>query len=93
MSQDHPTDVETRAELLTLRALLLLTLGELANLRPDTDRFLSDTKKELIRALGSVRIEPEALQPALRARAVAFAEDWFTHIHFKDEDTPPPPGH
>ena len=46
MSQDHPTDVETRAELLTLRA-----------------------------------------------RAVAFAEDWFTHIHFKDEDTPPPPGH
>ena len=46
-----------------------------------------------MRALGGVRIEPEALQPQLRARAVAFAEDWFTHIHFKDDDSPPPPGH
>ena len=86
-------DVETRAEMLALRALLLLTLGELANLRPDTDRFLSDTKRELVRALGGVRIEPEALQPELRAHAVAFAEDWFTHIHFKDDDSPLPPGH
>ena len=86
-------DIETRAELLSLRALLLLTLGELANQRPDSDRFLSQVRSELIRALGQVRIEPEALQPQLRARAVAFAEDWFTHIHFKDDDTPPPPGH
>ena len=86
-------DIETRAELLSLRALLLLTLGELANQRPDSDRFLSQVRSELIRALGQVRIEPEALQPALRARAVAFAEDWFTHIHFKDDDSPPPPGH
>ena len=86
-------DIETRAELLTLRALLLLTLGELANRRPDSDRFLSETRRELVRALSSVRIEPEALQPELRARAVAFAEDWFTHIHFKDGDSPPPPGH
>ena len=86
-------DIETRAELLSLRALLLLTLGELANQRPDSDRFLAQVRGELIRALGQVRIEPEALQPALRARAVAFAEDWFTHIHFKDDDSPPPPGH
>jgi len=93
MSEPKPIDIETRAELLTLRALLLLTLGELANLRPDTDAFLSGARHELVRALGSVRIEPEALQPELRARAVAFAEDWFTHIHFKDDDTPPPPGH
>ena len=86
-------DIETRAELLSLRALLLLTLGELANQRPDSDRFLAQVRAELIRALGQVRIEPEALQPQLRARAVAFAEDWFTHIHFKDDDSPPPPGH
>jgi len=86
-------DIETRAELLALRALLLLTLGELANLRPDSDQFLGRTRSELIRALGSVRIEPETLQPELRARAVAFAEDWFTHIHFKDDDSPPPAGH
>ncbi len=86
-------DIETRAELLSLRALLLLTLGELANQRPDSDRFLAQVRAELIRALGQVRIEPEAMQPQLRARAVAFAEDWFTHIHFKDDDTPPPPGH
>ena len=86
-------DIETRAELLSLRALLLLTLGELANQRPDSDRFLAQVRGELIRALGQVRIEPEALQPALRARAVAFAEDWFTHIHFKDDESPPPPGH
>jgi hypothetical protein len=79
-------DAETRAELLALRALLLLTLGELANLRPDTDSFLAQTRKELIRALGSVRIEPEAIQPEVRSRAVAFAEDWFSHIHFKDDD-------
>ena len=86
-------DIETRAELLSLRALLLLTLGELANARPDSDRFLSQVRAELIRALGQVRIEPEELQPQLRARAVAFAEDWFTHIHFKDDDSPPPAGH
>lgn len=86
-------DIETRAELLALRALLLLTLGELANLRPDTDRFLSQTKRELLRALSSVRIEPEELQSELRARCVAFGEDWFTHIHLKDDDSPPPPGH
>ncbi len=93
MSQTTSNDVEIRAELLTLRALLLLTLGELANLRPDTNRFLVETRRELVRALGSVRIEPEELQPQLRARAVAFAEDWFTHIHFKDDDSPPPHGH
>ena len=86
-------DVELRAELLTLRALLLLTLGELANQRPDSDRFLSGARRELVRALGQVRIEPEAAQAELRQRAVAFAEDWFTHIHFKDDDSPPPPGH
>ncbi len=86
-------DIETRAELLSLRALLLLTLGEVANTRPDSDRFLSQVRAELIRALGQVRIEPEELQPQLRARAVAFAEDWFTHIHFKDDDSPPPMGH
>ena len=86
-------DIETRAELLSLRALLLLTLGELANQRPDSDRFLAQGADQLAAHLGQVRIEPEALQPALRARAVAFAEDWFTHIHFKDDDTPPPPGH
>jgi hypothetical protein len=93
MSEKASNDVEIRAELLTLRALLLLTLGELANLRPDTDRFLAGTRQELFRALGSVRIEPAELQPELRARAIAFAEDWFTHIHFKDDDSPPPPGH
>ncbi len=93
MTDKTSADLEVRAELLALRALLLLTLGELANLKPDTDQFLSGTRRELVRALGSVRIEPEALQPALRARAVAFAEDWFTHIHFKDDDSPPPPGH
>lgn len=83
-------DAELRAELLTLRALLLLTLGELANLRPDTDAFLSQARRELVRALGAVRIEPEAMQAEVRARAVAFAEDWFTHIHFKDDDGPSP---
>ena len=93
MSDKTAAELETRAELLALRALLLLTLGELANLRPDTESFLAATKRELVRALGGVRIEPEALQPQLRARAVAFAEDWFTHIHFKDDDSPPPPGH
>jgi hypothetical protein len=93
MSETTSNDLDTRAELLTLRALLLLTLGELANLRPDTNRFLVETRRELVRALGSVRIEPAELQPALRARAVAFADDWFTHIHFKEDDSPPPPGH
>jgi hypothetical protein len=82
--------VETRAELLTLRALLLLTLGEVANQRPDTDRFLTAARNELVRALSNVRIEPEALQDAVRARAVEFARDWFTHIHFKDDDSPAP---
>ena len=93
MSDNPSNDIEIRAELLTLRALLLLTLGELANLRPDTNHFLVETRRELVRALGSVRIEPAELQPQLRARAVAFAEDWFTHIHFKDDDSPPPHGH
>ena len=83
-------DVETRAELLTLRALLLLTLGELANLRPDSDRFLTAARNELVRALSHVRIEPEEVQDAVRGRAVEFARDWFTHIHFKDDDSPAP---
>ena len=83
-------DAETRAELLTLRALLLLTLGELANSRPDPGGFLAQAEQELVRALSGVRIEPAALQAEVRARAVAFAEDWFTHIHFKDGDEPPP---
>lgn len=83
-------DTDLRAELLTLRALLLLTLGELANTRPDPDGFLSDARRELVRALGAVRIEPEARQAELRSRAVAFAEDWFTHIHFRDDDGPSP---
>ena len=78
-------DAELRAELLALRALLLLTLGEVANLRPDTDRFLAEAQKELVRALGAIRIEPEAHQAAVRASAVAFAQDWFSHIHFHDE--------
>ena len=86
-------DPELRAELLALRALLLLTLGELANTRRDPDRFLSEARRELIRALGAIRVEPEALQDQVRGHAVAFAEDWFTHIHFKDENQPPPPGH
>jgi hypothetical protein len=83
-------DPETRAELITLRALLLLTLGELANLRPDSDRFLADTRDELVRALSGVRIEPVAVQDEVRAHAVAFARDWFTHIHFKDPGEPAP---
>lgn len=83
-------DVETRAELLTLRALLLLTVGELANLRPDSTQFLTDTRSELVRALGGVRIEPQAREAEVRARAVAFAEDWFGHIHFKNPGDPPP---
>ncbi len=83
-------DAETRAELLTLRALLLLTLGELANQRPDAGRFLADARSELVRALSGVRVEPQARQAEVRARAVAFAEDWFGHIHFKDAGEPPP---
>lgn len=83
-------DPELRAELLAIRALLLLTLGEVANLRPDTDSFLAAARKELVRALGAVRVEPEALQPLVRAKAVEFATDWFTHIHFKDDDSPSP---
>lgn len=83
-------DAELRAELLTLRALLLLTLGELANQRPDTGSFLEGAERELVRALGGVRIEPEAMQAEVRARAVAFAKDWFTHIHFRDDDGPSP---
>lgn len=83
-------DTELRAELLTLRALLLLTLGEVANTRSDPDRFLAEARKELVRALSGVRIEPEALQDAVRTRAVEFAQDWFGHIHFKDDDGPGP---
>ncbi len=83
-------DTELRAELLTLRALLLLTLGEVANTRPDPNVFLSDALKELVRALGGVKVEPEASQDAVRARAVAFAQDWLGHIHFKDEGSPAP---
>ncbi len=81
-------DTETRAELLSLRALLLLTLAEVANTRPDPDGFLAETRNELVRALSGIRIEPEVLQDGVRRRAVAFAEDWFTHIHFKDPGTP-----
>jgi hypothetical protein len=83
-------DAELRAELLTLRALLLLTLGEVANMRPDTDRFLEGASKELVRALSTLRIEPESQQSAVREHAVAFAKDWFGHIHFKDDDGPSP---
>jgi hypothetical protein len=83
-------DPELRAELLSLRALLLLTLGELANTRADPDSFLTDARRELIRALGSMRLEPPELQEEVRAHAVAFAKDWFTHIHFQDDDSPPP---
>ena len=83
-------DPELRAELLTLRALLLLTLGEVANTRPDPGSFLAGARDELVRALGGVRIEPEAAQDAVRAHAVAFARDWFGHIHFKDEGDPSP---
>ena len=83
-------ETELRAELLSLRALLLLTLAEVANSRPDTDQFLTEARKELVRALAGVRIEPEALQDGVRRRAVAFVEDWFTHIHFKDPGSPAP---
>ena len=83
-------DTELRAELLTLRALLLLTLGEVANTRPDPARFLGESLQELVRALGGVRVEPEDRQPAVRERAVAFARDWLGHIHFKDDDSPSP---
>ena len=83
-------ETELRAELLTLRALLLLTLGEVANSRPDPDRFLSDSLKELVRALGGVLVEPEERQAAVRARAAEFAKDWMGHIHFKDADGPAP---
>ena len=83
-------DAELRGELLALRALLLLTLGELANSRRDPDGFLSGAKQELVRALSGIRIEPEAQQEAVRIAAVAFAKDWFSHIHFKDDDSPAP---
>jgi len=82
-------DTEQRAELLTLRALLLLTLGELANMRRDPQRFLSEMREELVRAVGDVRVEPEAYQVEVRLRAVAFAQDWLGHIHFKDDGPPP----
>jgi hypothetical protein len=85
-------DVETRAELLALRALLLLTLGELANLTGDPGPFLTGARRELVRALSGVRVEPEARQDEVRRRAVAFAEDWFSHIHFRDHDGPGPHG-
>ncbi len=83
-------DTELRAELLSLRALLLLTLGEVANTRPDPNRFLADARKELVRALSGVRVEPEDRQDAVRARAVDFANDWLGHIHFKEDDSPGP---
>ena len=78
-------DTEARAELLTLRALLLLTLGELANMRRDPSRFLSEIREELVRAVGDVRVEPPTHQVEVRLRAVAFAQDWLGHIHFKDD--------
>ncbi len=83
-------DPEVRAELLTLRAMLILTLAEVANLRPDTETFLSTARDELVRALANIRIEPEAYQDEVRARAVGFAKDWFTHMHFKDPGAPGP---
>jgi hypothetical protein len=83
-------DAEIRAELLTLRALLLLTLGEVANTRPDPGSFLEGCGRELVRALGGVRIEPDAIQAEVRARAVDFARDWLGHIHFRDEADPTP---
>ncbi len=85
-------DTDARAELLTLRALLLLTLGELANMRRDPDRFLSEIREELVRAVADVRVEPETYQVEVRLRAVAFAQDWLGHIHFKDEGAPNPHG-
>ena len=83
-------DIETRAELLTLRAFLLLTIAQLSNMHPDPDGLLGEMREELVRALGNVQVEPALLQAAVREKAVAFAEDWFTHIHFKDDSTPPP---
>jgi len=83
-------DIETRAELLTLRAFLLLTIAQLSNTHPDPDGLLGEMREELVRALGGVRIEPALLQAAVREKAVAFTEDWFTHIHFKDDNSPPP---
>jgi hypothetical protein len=83
-------DTDLRAELLTLRAFLLLTIAQQVGDQPDPDRLLGDMREELVRALGNVRIEPVMLQAAVRAKAVEFAEDWFTHIHFKDDDSPPP---
>ena len=83
-------DIETRAELLTLRAFLLLTIAQLSNMHPDPDGLLGDMREELVRALGNVQVEPALLQAAVREKAVAFAEDWFTHIHFKDDNSPPP---
>ena len=83
-------DPELRAELLSLRALLLLTLGEVAVTRPDPEGFLADRREELIRALRGVRVEPEARQAEVRAHAVAFAKDWLGHIHLKDDNSPAP---
>ena len=83
-------DIETRAELLTLRAFLLLTIAQLSNMHPDPDGLLGEMREELVRALGNVQVEPALLQAAVREKAVAFAEDWFTHIHFKDDNSPPP---
>ncbi len=83
-------DVELRAELMALRALLLLTLGEVANTRPDPSGFLADARAELVRALSRVLVEPEEQQAAVRAGAAAFIEDWLGHIHFKEPDAPAP---
>ena len=83
-------DAEVRAELLALRALTLLTLGEVANTKPDPGSFLGAALKELVRALSGLKVEPEDQQDAVRAAAVAFVRDWFGHIHFRDDDTPAP---
>ena len=83
-------DSQLRAELLSLRALLLLTLGEVANTRADPEGFLANARDELVRALGDIRVEPEARQAEVRGHAVAFARDWLGHIHLKDADGPAP---
>jgi hypothetical protein len=83
-------EAELRAELLVMRSFLLLTLAEVANHRPDPDAFLEGAQDEIVRSLSNLRVEPEAFQGMLRARAVEMALDWFTHIHMKSGDEPTP---